>query len=234
MARMLSPIASILRGSIAGLTFSANQWHQIIVRAKTSPVNPATTNQTHIRTAFSAAANEWNLITQTQRDLWDNYADTLVYEGPLGTYNVPGRQVFIGSFSFLKYINNRALDTIVIPSSAPGTPGFGKIDSITSDDPAVPSTGFDVNVSQSMGENMSVIVERSVGFNPSRERFKGPWVTADMKYIDLVSGVTAHTSFIELTEGNAYFFRVRGCTNDTEMLLAVPYIGRHIAATTVI
>lgn len=229
--RMLSPLISIAAGSVAGLTFFRNQYHQICVRARTAPVNPSTSNQTAVRTAFSFANAGWDSMGSGNRTFWADYATTLVYTGPLGDYHIPGRQVWIGSATFLQFINIQGYDTITIDATAPNSAGFAKFDEITDQDPAVPGTGFDLILSQTTGDNMAVLIDISVGFNPARQRFKGPWAAAQQRYLDLATGVTANVPIDDLTEGQAYFYRIRGVTSDGPHKMTAAFIGRAVAAT---
>ncbi|MEE9552650.1 MAG: hypothetical protein V3W18_00015 [candidate division Zixibacteria bacterium] len=231
MAKILSQIATVIRGSIGGITFLANSSQSIVARARVSPVNPSTQAQTDIRTGFSFANQRWQDMDQAERDGWEDYADSLVYTGPTGTYDVPGRQVWLGNASFLQFLNNSGLATITVIDTPPVTTGFAKFDLIQAVDPGVPGVGFDLNLLQSTGDDMDVLINISLGFNPSRNRFKGPWADAQTRYIQLASGVTANIPIEPLVDGLAYFFRIRGVTNSAGHRGTAAFVGRHIAAT---
>jgi hypothetical protein len=231
MAKILSQIATVIRGSIGGITFLANGSQSIVARARVSPVNPNSAAQTDIRTGFSFAQQRWEDMDQAERDGWEDYADSLVWEGPTGSYSVPGRQVWTGNASFLQFLNNSGLATITIFDTPPTVTGFAKFDLIQSADPGAPGTGFDLNLLQTSGDPMDVLINVSLGFNPTRNRYKGPWADAQTRYIQLASGVTVNIPIDGLTEGQAYFFRVRGVTNSAGHRGTAAFIGRHIAAT---
>jgi hypothetical protein len=231
MAKILSQIATVIRGSIGGITFTSNGSQSIVARARVAPVNPNTAPQTDIRTGFSGANQDWEDMTQADRDGWKDYAESLVYEGPLGQYSIPGRQVWISNAAFLGYLNNRGLATITIDDTPPTVTGFSKFNMIVSEDPSAPGTGFDLQLRQQSGTDMHVLVQVSLGFNPTRERFKGPWASANTQYISLASGVTGILNFTGLVDGQAYFYRVRGVTDGPGHRGTAPFIGRHIAAT---
>lgn len=231
MARLLSQIATVIRGPIGGIVFTANGSHSIVARARVSPVNPSTAPQTDIRTGFSFANQRWEDMTQAERDGWKDYAQSLVWEGPLGEYKVPGRQTWLANASFLQYLNNSGLATITVLDTPPIVTGFSKFDLIQTQDPAVPGVGFDLNLAQTSGVNMAVLIQVSLGFNPTRERYKGPWANAQTRFLSLPSGVTTNVPITGLVDGQAYFFRVRGVTETVAHRGTSSFIGRHIAAT---
>lgn len=231
MAKILSQIATVIRGSIGGVTFLANSFQSIVARARVSPVNPSTQAQTDIRTGFSFANQRWQDMDQAERDGWGDYADSLVYTGPTGTYDVPGRQVWIGNASFLQFLNNSGLATITVVDTPPVVAGFAKFDLVQTQDPAVPGTGFDLILAQTSGGAMDVLINISLGFNPSRNRFKGPWADSQTRYIQLADSVSTNIPIDGLVDGQAYFFRIRGVTNPAGHRGTAAFIGRALAAT---
>lgn len=64
-------------GSIGATVYSHNRYGQYI-RARSIPVNPQTERQVAARNRLRALASAWqNILTQTQRDAWDLYADNV-------------------------------------------------------------------------------------------------------------------------------------------------------------
>lgn len=229
MAKLLSQIATVIRGSIGGITFTANASQSIVARARVSPVNPNSAAQTDIRTGFSFANQRWEDMDQAERDGWEDYADSLVWTGPTGEYSVPGRQVFLANASFLQYLNNRELATITVLDTPPATAGFAKFDLIQGVEIGSAGTGFDINLSQTSGVNMAVLVQVSLGFNPTRNRYKGPWAAARTEFLSLPSGVSTPVEIRDCEAGQAYFFRVRGVTETVSHRGTAAFIGREIA-----
>ena len=71
-------------GSLAGLTFSHNRGGQYI-RARTTPVNPATAFQVAIRNTVAALTSTWqNVLTAVQRTAWETYAVNVPLSDTLG------------------------------------------------------------------------------------------------------------------------------------------------------
>lgn len=226
MARLLSPIASVIRGSVAGLTFTANQFHQIVVRQRTAPVNPNTLNQVHVKGAFSHSASQWLSLTDLQRSDWGDYSDTVNFSGPLGDYTVPGRQLYIGNTSFLHYLNNRGEGPYIVsptPPVVPGRPAFTKVERV---DLAAPGTGFGIKVSNHSGEDIVYSVERSIPFSSTRLRYKGPFVSNTLDSDTVADAGDDTIEFTGLTDGQVYFCRVRGVTAQPQHRMTIEWIIR--------
>jgi hypothetical protein len=228
MAKLLSQVATVIRGSIGGVTFSANQFSPIIARAKTAPVNPRTTNQSIMRSAFSGACNDWNSLTDALRTGWGAYADTLQFEGPLGSYSVPGRQVMVGNLALVNYINARGLAAISKVTTAPIFPGFLNIDSVVTATPAS-GTGVGVSISQSSPDDIYALVEISVPFNPARGRFQGPFQSETAQCVLCATSSSTLISFDGLAEDLIYFIRVRCVSAEPQHRVSPEYILRMAA-----
>lgn len=71
-------------GSVGGQTHSRNRFGPY-VRARTTPVNPATDRQTAVRSAAAILANRWStVLTAAQRLTWTQYAAAITRTGGLG------------------------------------------------------------------------------------------------------------------------------------------------------
>lgn len=230
MARLLSPIASILRGSIAGLTFTANQFHQIVVRARTAPVQPNTTPQTDIRTAFTEAENVWETLSEETQRLWGNYAGFTPYTGPLGNYLITGRLMFHAVFGLLFYLNNTLAAGLSAITDPPPFPGFSQMPSFTAINPGVPNTGVSLQATISIGgDDLTIFAQRSIVFSPTRKRFKGPWDSATNQVVDFAAGVPTTIDFFNLEDGDIIFIHLRGIRTDDPHRIAQDIIIRGVA-----
>lgn len=212
MARLISQVATTLRGSIGGITFSANQYHPIIARAKVSPVNPSTTYQTQIRTSFAGFANLWAQKTAIFRQAWEDYGRTVVFQGPFGPYTLSGRHHFIATMGFGNYYKQRGIIIGTVADDPPISPGRPAIYYIAPALPLVGATGFRIQIIQQCGEIMWAQLERSYAVPDSRQRFKGPWVPATAQSLVCLNGVANYAIFSGLVANKAYFVRVRGIT----------------------
>jgi hypothetical protein len=71
-------------GSIAGVTYSHNRGGQYM-RARAVPVNPNTLQQQVVRNIMAARSAAWgSVLTQSQRDSWEAYADQVLLPDALG------------------------------------------------------------------------------------------------------------------------------------------------------
>jgi hypothetical protein len=77
-------LATEMSGSIAGITASHNAGGQYF-RARAIPVNPSSIFQQNVRTALAVLANRWvTVLSQAQRDAWDNYGANMPVADRLG------------------------------------------------------------------------------------------------------------------------------------------------------
>lgn len=90
-----------IRGSIAGNVFSRNAGGAYL-RARTTPINPATNRQAAVRDALAEAAQAWNLtLTNAQREAWNDYAAVVPWQNRLG------QQIFLSGQNM--YVRSNAL-----------------------------------------------------------------------------------------------------------------------------
>ena len=210
MARIISPVWSQIRGSIAGITYFTNQFHQIVARQRTNPVQPNTPRQTGIRSAFDISDQLWLGLTDEQRSLWDDYAATVEYMGPLGSYTVPGRQLFIGTLALANYADALFPDTFEVDTSPPAVAGRFNPGQLID----TPYTGATQGIAIALdnpGPELAIVVsDVSIAFNVTRNRFKGPWISS-AKHLETVP-LGPHSFNIDRptgTLGKAVFSRTR-------------------------
>lgn len=229
--KMLSQIASVARGSVGGLTFTANQFSQIIVRQRTAPVQPNTVNQTKIRAAFTTAQTQWEALTTEERQGWIDYADSLTFSGPTGTYKVPGRQVFLSNFGWSLYLLDRGVPGQTILPAPPENTGFAAIQNLNVDVLPAPGTGYAVVGNNNNPENMSVIVMNSRAFNPARERYKGPFKSDTIFSASVAAGAPFTISVTGLIAASRYFCSIRAVTVEDAHRLSPLFYLNTIATT---
>lgn len=225
MAVIVSSPWSTIRGSIAGTTYFTTPSGQIIARQRTIPVNPKTSNQTTIRSAFAQAVGAWEALTDAVREDWDDYAASL------GT-GQSGRQIFIGNYSLAVYANTRSTGFITLGTGAPDNPGvlpFGPVEAGTF--ATAGQTGVAINVENPNTEDVVAITEISRVFGPGRARFKGPFKSSTFTLTTL-TGLTVTTIPIQgLVAGGIYFIRVRGIDEEAGFRISAESIIRAIAVT---
>ena len=233
--RMLSHIASKMRGSVGGLTYLSNSYHQIVCRIRTTPTNPMTGNQTTARSAFAGAQTSWRLATQVIRDGWDAYAASCHYSGPLGSYTVPGRQMFTSVFQLIHYIIARGLAAAapVWTTASPVTGGFLNISDIVAVAPTGPGTGIAISVSNLEAFAALAFIQISRPFEATRMSYKGPWDTTLTGTMAKLCPATVSTKIeiLTLTVAKVYFVRIRMISNVAPFKLGPQYILRCVAVT---
>lgn len=230
MAKFLSQLMTIGRGSIGGLTLTANQFHQLIIRARTAPVQPNTTPQSDMKMAFSTAQTLWLAATAIARDAWEDYASATPYSGPLGDYTVTGRLMFHAVFDLLFYMNATLGAGMVATSVPPAVPGFALLPSFTVGPPTLGDTGVRLSAAINLGDpDTFMFAQRSIVFGDSRRRFKGPWDSSTNQAVDFLSGVPGDIDFIGLNVDDVIFIRIRGILTDPPHTITKDVIIRAVA-----
>lgn len=232
MAKFLSIVYSTISGKVGGLIYTKNQFAGLIVRAFVPPTNPGTTDQTIIRSAFDRASVEWQNLSQASRDAWSDYAATLTYEGPQGSYRLPGRQVFMSNISLAIYCEDQGYGSVVAGFTAPTIAGFLNIGTVK---PVVftgiSDTGIAVSVENGTAEDVTCLVQRSFGFNPTRNVWRGPWVTSANVGLDVTTLTAAFQEFGGLNAASVYFTRVIAVSEQAPHRISAPFFLRHIPDT---
>ena len=234
MAKATSHLMSVIRGSVGGLNYTANQFASIVMRAKSNPTNPNTGYQGYIKNGFGYASSLWKeTLSDAQRTAWNAYAQTVAYEGPNGTYYLPGRQLFIAIHSLMKYLTLHGEVFTFSNWDAPVITGNAEIIVGSPATPAIPSTcGFDINVENPGSEDIKVYAELSVPYTAQRRRFQGPFQPDTIQVIDVTAGSDDDFVFDGLNEDSVYFCRIRGILEGTPHRITPITIKRGVAIDT--
>jgi hypothetical protein len=205
---MLSHVASLIRGSVGGLTYTANQFHAIVIRARVSPVQPGTIYQNMLRSAAIYAEIVWKALTANQKRAWELFADTVSFTGPAGSYTVPGRTLFFGWIADRYYHFLRGAPFEQMVNTSPTTPGRLAQPTFLLIAPPAVGVGFQVAFTNpSAIENVMFLV-RSRGFNNGRNFWKGPWVSETLQYFPAPPASSTTFEFSDLVLGQVYFVKV--------------------------
>lgn len=228
MARLLSPIVSIMRGSVGGITFTANTFHQIVARARTAPVQPGTNYQSMIRSAFTTASVAWRQMTEPNRQLWREYAKTVTYTGPLGTYQIPGRSMFISNYAYMYYFYLRGLIEEVSLPTPPDRPGLIGIGIGPTTAPAT-GIGYKIKIENPNDEAVVCIMTRSWAYGETKWFHKGPFLSFTAQSVLIPANISATVQFTGLVVGLAYFNMVRLQVDGAPLRLSNSRIVRALA-----
>lgn len=230
--KFLSQVYTIARGSVGGITYTANQYHQLIARARTSPVNPGSSLQTAIRSAFSGAETLWKALTDTQRQNWQQYASMTPRQNPLGPITLTGRAFMRGVIALREYMAAELGVVFTDDDTAPMTPGMLNLTGVKAIAPGAGITGCAITWTNPLG-NPAIfnLVQISQAFEPTRNFFKGPWDTPKNEGATTAAGAAGIQEFVGLEVDKAYFMRVRGIIEVGPHKISEDFIVRMIAVT---
>jgi len=224
MAICTSHLFAGMRGSIAGVTYFTTGAGQIIARQRTNPVNPQSNKQTQIRNRFATAAYAWEAMSDSNRSLWNDYADSL------GTGQT-GRSVFIANYTLAAHANDIEPAICTLTSNPPTSPGVLPIDAVAIGTYMGPGTGIAVDVSSMYAEDIAVLIQRSRQFSTARNTFQGPF-DPDTNVAELLAApASVHYEFDDLVAGGVYFFRVNAVQCADFHIKSADYILRGVAVT---
>lgn len=109
--KFLSQVYTAVSGSVNGLTYSRNRYG-MYTRGRATPVNPQSTRQTAVRTAFAAMVVYWSeTLTAAERAAWDTYAANTPVTDALGqTQYLTGQSMFIRANSIRQRLGLSIID----------------------------------------------------------------------------------------------------------------------------
>lgn len=198
-----------IRGSVGGLTYSANQFAQIIMKNRIAPVQPNTTAQTLVRSCMNAASIAWEGLSPANRDLWDLYATTVSYQGAQGSYNITGRDIFIAGFSLQTMAYTMGVTGQVANTAPPVIGGKLVLAGIEPGTYVTPGTGIAANINNYATEAVSILINVSPAQNPTRMRYKGPWDNSKTVWVPAAATTSIVTEVSGLVAAKVYFMRIR-------------------------
>lgn len=216
MARILSHVWANILGSVGGITYFNNQYHQIVARQRTVPTNPQTVAQQLIRGCFDDAVELWDSLTPSIRTGWEEYAAGCVFPGPLGDYSITGRLMFIRNYTVAHYLDRRGKLNGNVLTNFPRWPGFNTLGPIECGPLVAVGTGFSINGLNNNPDQNTLYAFRSRAFQPSRNRFKGPWLTASLDSSTALPAGAWDIQFPNLVEDDVYFVILRVISEDLE------------------
>lgn len=232
--KFLSHVWSIARGSVGGITYTAGRNHQLIARQRTSPVQPNTTPQVQMRQAWAAAEALWRVATTITRQQWSLYADLVVYQGPLGSYTLTGRQRFLATLALAFYMNDRFGDTITATDAVPVTAGWFLVSRLKLLAPVAVGIGFSISLTNDEVVDGVVLVNVSQVLPDTRNFWKGPWDDSKTFTFDLIGGAASIHDILGLQDGKKYFVRIRVIGDNADHRISEPAIISGFAEETVI
>lgn len=233
MAKFLSQVYTKIRGSVGGVCYTANQHAALIARAKVSPVNPDSSAQNRIRTAFATTVQAWDSLTDAQRQSWSDYADTLSVPAIGGSRTPSGRETFIANITLAWYLRSQQIISVNPVYTPPTTAGFLAISNLQSGAPSSTGTGISMNFLNDNGETVLGVSARSFKQSPGRHYFKGPWITGTLQGAEVADSAVGAIDFLTLDEDGVYFANLRLISLAAPFRISAMAHQRVIAAVTV-
>jgi hypothetical protein len=180
-------------GSIGGVTYSHNRGG-LYTRGRSIPVNPNSNEQQTVRAAFGSLAQRWNnIVTQAQRDAWENYAALTPVTNRLGD-----ELILSGQQMYIRCNTVRVQAGVAEVDAGPTAPGNTALTLITLS-PVV--TSFDVNYTNTdpwaITTGGGLNIQTSRGQSPTINYFKGPF---RFKEAALGNTATPPTSPVNMSE----------------------------------
>lgn len=190
--RFTSPIFTMARGSLGGITFLATATQSLVARARVSPTQPHTTYQNMLRNAFKQAVGWWESATGVVMSAWASYAANIWLSGPMGPYQPTGRQLMCGNISMQQYLISRgATFTAAAHDMTIGATAYFTAPTVTVLPPSSGHTGFKIHVVNNSSAIGVFWVEISASYGISRNYFKGPFMASTLLSAD-IAGAANH------------------------------------------
>ncbi len=192
-----SEIVTQVSGSIAGTTYSHNS-AGLYRRARSIPVNPNSAAQQGVRSNLTTLSQAWNaVLTQAQRDAWDNYATLSPITGKLGD-----ELVLSGQQMYIRCNTVRLLAGVARVDVGPTVPGLIALTTpvaTISIAAADISTAFD-NTDQWANETGGGLnIQTSRFISAGRNFFRGPH-----RFLQFVEGAVAPPASPDTSANNAF------------------------------
>lgn len=189
----LGVLATGASGSVGGTTASRNRFGAYL-RARTSPVNPNSGRQMFARAVFQFIAEQWSsLLSQAQRDAWDQYADVIIFKNALGLdIKLTGFNHFIRSNTLILFASLSVVaDGPVILTLPESDPAFAaSVDEVTQNI----SVGFDNTLGWANETGGAMIISMSLPKGAGRSFIGGPFRVAGQILGDTTTPPTSPTT----------------------------------------
>lgn len=215
MARIVSPVWSSIRGSIAGTTYLTTPAGQIIARQRTRPTQQPTIGRTSARDALTQAVADWQSLSAASQQLWNTWAQA----NPPGS----GRHQFIAAQQKINYIINQGYNGVTVIATDLANPVFNGHPSFTlspSNFATPASTGIAYTIKNTFAVDTWYLVEISAPLSIARNYWKGPWDLSHSVAHKIIPGTATQFSLTVAVAGQKFYVRCSPVTDGKAMLPA--------------
>jgi len=212
LAHLTSHIATIIRGSVGGITYAANRSHAITARARIYPCNPKTTPQGNSKQWFLAAVQLWQVAGFLTHQSWNNLAKDAFVPCPTGLRKLSGRELFIGAVSYAYDMFNRGYVDNDPSDLAPQDFGGYPLAVLGPIAPLHPGTGFSFTGKNVSARFTAFITSNSPAFSPARYCYSDRIDQESYNSTRAVAGAAFAIDTLDLIEDATYFARIRAIT----------------------
>lgn len=223
MAKIISPVWSIISGSIAGTTYLTRPDSTIVARQRNKPTNKRSNRQTQVRSNMVLANAAWEGLTDAQRVQWDMYASIVGFQ--------TGRTAFMGGYILAEYLAIQLVAGNAITAVPPTLGNSLNLAWGGFNTPVGPGTGIAFSIINEDTDDAMVLVDVSPGFNPTRNSYKGPWDPSLQQFVACANGASTNVEVLDLVVDQKYFVRIRGVADGGALRISAPWIASQIAVT---
>lgn len=166
------PLVADIRGSVGGATFARNRGG-MYVRNRTTPLNPQSLAQVGVRATLGLLANTWSaVLTQAQRDAWDDWAGQVPVPNAFGEDRfLSGINAFVAGNSLIQLAGDAIVaDAPTVYQKGPTVEGSYTLTAATENITLDSIGGY---VPPAAG--VTALVFASAPKNPGVNFFKGPF-----------------------------------------------------------
>lgn len=165
-------------GSIAGVTYAHTKGGVLYRRARAIPTNPASANQTLVRTIFTFLVNYWQTLSASVRNGWETYAANVTVVNSLGdAVNNSGFNWFIAVNTPRLQSSFKLSQTVPLVDTAPSIFNRGSLAVVTTTPTETSglSVAYDDTEDWADVDGAALFVYQGKPVNATRNFFKGPY-----------------------------------------------------------
>lgn len=231
MAKGLSQVFTVIRGSTGGVVYTANRGGAIITRARVTPVNTVTPPRTQIKSDFTTIVAAWEDLSEADREGWNQYALSLYRTSPVGTRQYSGREAFMATMVFGQNCYSKGLLLTPPETDPPLDFGFLPISLQGYEILSAPGTGFQIVGTNISSHDVYVVTGMTGPVPATRHSFKGPYLADSFASTSVDAGDPIAIPITGLVANDWHFVKVRAITKVKPFIISQEVVFRCQATT---